>query len=405
MSLKTLNKQTLMIQLSSAQLEEAIYSLLQKETGLNEVMTFTLNALMKLERDFSEERKKEGNKSNGYRFASVLGCGKSLQLIIPRDRLGVFKPVILTLLRQEEERIKDLCWDLYTKGLTTRDIGDITEKLYGEHYSKSTISEISKEFYPIMEDWRKRPLDSHYPVIYIDAIHTKVCRDKVSSEAFYVLLAVNQDTTREVLGIYNAPTESAGMWDEIFTDLKQRGVKDVNLIVTDNLSGVDQSIHKAFPSAYVQKCVIHLMRNLSKKVRPSDRDVFCQDLKQIFNTTSSDDTKEKALLRIKAFIDKWTARYPHVKQLNDSMHVDYHLTYYNFDFRVRSMIYTTNWIERLNKDFRRTLKIRNALPNVESALALMSKVAMDKQTKHYKYGIHQLTHCSKLMDKVLVETP
>jgi putative transposase len=290
-----------------------------------------------------------------------------------------------------------LCFELYGKGLTTRDIGDVMDKFYGNHYSKSTISDINVGFYSLMESWRNRPLEGFYPVIYIDAIHVKVRRDIVSSEAFYVLLAVKEDSTREVIGIYNSPTESASMWDDIFKELKSRGLSNTNLVVTDNLTGIDGSIHKAFPGTLVQKCVIHLMRNLSKKVRPSDRISFCEGLKEIFGTTASDDTKSKALIRINSFIQKWIKLYPHVKQLQESTHIDYHLTYYEFDYRVRPMIYTTNWIERLNKDFRRTLKIRNALPSIESALTLMSKVAMDKEEKHYSYGIYQLKQCPNLM--------
>lgn len=386
-----------MLQLNEVQLECAIYEVLQKESGLNSVMTLILNGLMKLEREVLLSNSEAANKGNGYRYAKVLGHGKSLQLSIPRDRLGLFKPVLLTLLRQEEDRVKELCFELYGKGLTTRDIGDVMDKFYGNHYSKSTISDINVGFYSLMESWRSRPLEAFYPVIYIDAIHVKVRRDIVSSEVFYVLLGVKEDTTREILGIYNSPTESASMWDDIFKDVKNRGLTVANLIVTDNLTGVDQSIHKAFPNALLQKCVIHLMRNLSKKVRPNHKESFCADLKEIFDTTASDDTKSKALIRIAAFVEKWAKLYPHVRQLEQEQHIDYHLTYYEFDYKVRSMIYTTNWIERLNKDFRRTLKIRNALPSIDSALTLMSKVAMDKEEKHYSYGIYQLKQCPKLM--------
>ena len=193
----------------------------------------TLNSLMYCEREHYLNES-NSNKGNGYRKAFAVGMGKQIALQIPRDRLGMFQPMVLALIRDQRQQLEDLSFELYGNGLTTRQIGSLMKKIYGKYYSKSAISNITSTFYNQMQQWRERPLDTHYLAVYIDAIHLKIRRGTVSSEAFYVLLGVKSDYTREVIGIVNIPSESASGWKEVLQTIKQRGVKKIGLIISDN---------------------------------------------------------------------------------------------------------------------------------------------------------------------------
>jgi transposase-like protein len=387
-----------MIKLSKKQLSEAIQSQLLEKNGLNEIFKMTLEGLMLLER---KEKICENplNKGNGYRKVNSMGFGKGFRLSVPRDRLGVFRPYVLDLIKEDEERVREACFELYSKGLTTKDVGIIIERLYGKSYTESSISNITKGFYKQMEAWRKRPLEENWGVIYIDCIFSKVRRDTVESEAFYVLLGLKEDYTREVIGIYNFPTESASNWTEVIKDIQDRGVKKVNLFVSDGLTGIEDALKKAFPRTPLQTCTFHYMKNLSKHIRPKDKEAFCEDLKKVFNPNRSDDTREKARERLIEVAEKWQQHYPKpAEKMKEDAQNKQHILfeYMNYDYRIRSMIYTTNWIERLNRAFRKTLRVRGSLPSVESALVLISKTAMDMNEEVYRYKIANFKYEEKL---------
>lgn len=386
------------VKLNKKQLESAIRDLLIEKNGLNEVFKMMLEGLMYLERkEFVS--KDAGNKGNGYRPINSLGFGSGFRLSVPRDRLGFFKPYVLDLLKEDETRIKDACFELYSKGLTNKDVGDVINTLYGKSYSESSITNITKGFYSQMEEWRKRTLEQNWVAIYIDAIFVKVRRDTVQSEAFYVLLGLKEDLTREVLGIYNYPTESSTNWIEIGKDIEKRGVKNVNLFISDGLTGIEEALKQVFPKTPLQTCIVHYQRNLMNKIRPKDKTEFGQDLKEVFNPNLSDDTVEKAKSRLKEKGLKWKEIYPKVaeKMINDAEYKYVLFEYMKYDYRVRSMIYTTNWIERLNKSFRKTLKVRGSLPSIESALVLMTKVAINMGNGTYSYKIHNFKFEPKLL--------
>ena len=387
-----------MLKLNKKQLQEVIKNELREENGLNEIFKMTLEGLMYLEREdlIAQDPK---NKSNGYRPKKSIGFGTGFKLSVPRDRLGVFQPYMLELLKEDESRIKEACFELYSKGLTTKDVGSIIEKLYGKSYSESSISNITKGFYKQMQQWRERPLENNWIAIYIDAIFVKVRRDTVQSEAFYVLLGLKDDLTRDVLGVYNYPTESSTNWIEIAKNIEERGVKEVNLFVSDGLPGIEDALKQVFPKTPLQTCIVHYQRNLMKNIRPSNKQEFGKDLKEIFNPNLNDGTVEQAKNRLKEAAIKWQKIYPKVsaKMSFDAQNKDILFEYMKYDYRVRPMIYTTNWIERLNKSFRKTLKVRGALPSVESALVLISKTAIDMSNNTYSYKISNFNFDQKLV--------
>jgi len=378
-----------MIELKSTQLELAIGHFLDKENGLNDLLRMILNNLMKQERSlFLEQENKKKNKGNGYRTGLVYGYGKQLELSIPRDRLGAFKPVVYMLMKDQQARVKELCFELYSKGLTTRDIGPVLKTIYGRAYKHSAISKINKGFYKQMTLWRNRPLEEEFLVLYIDAIHIKVCRTRVSSEAFYVVMGLKPDYTREVIGIYSLPSESAAGWQFVLQNLKTRGLKKVDLIVSDGLKGLDDAILQEFKGVNHQKCTVHLIRNILKEIKPAHKKEVAQDFREVLNPDEKDYNLAKAKQKLSEFCSKWGKHYNYCKKLKDKADIDFYFTYLKYDYRIRRMIYTTNWIERLNKDFRKTIKIRNSMPNYEAVLTLLSSVAIDKNINRYNYKIH-----------------
>lgn len=381
-------KQETQLKLSKNQIQNIINTHIQEEHGLNDLFAMMVNGLMLSERNaFLDEDVTEGNKGNGYRKATKSGIGSKLELSIPRDRMGVFQPVILGLLNDQEERIKDLCFELYGKGLTTRQIEEVVENIYGTKYSKSEISRITTDFSILVDSWLERELDAYYPIIYIDAIHIKVRRETVATEAFYVLLGLKEDYTREVLGIINIPQESASGWQEVLENIQKRGVQKVGLFVFDGLTGLDDVVGKVFAESMKQNCILHFQRNLNKHIRKSHREAFCSELKAVFDPDNRSYTQEKAVKNLKNVLSKWSESYPKLKSTLIRDDLDTVFTYLNFNYSIRRMIYTTNWIERLNKSFRRTLKMRNALPNPQAAITLMGYVAMEMTENTYSYPI------------------
>lgn len=376
------------LKFTKKQLQSIINFEIEKENGLNDLFSMMINGLMLSERKlFLSENENPKNKGNGYRSARRSGIGSKLTLSIPRDRLGVFKPVLLGLLDQQEEQVKSLCFELYGKGLTTRQIEEVIEGIYGSSYSKSSISRITTDFGALVESWLSRSLDSYYPIIYIDAIHVKVRRDRVATEAFYVLLGLKEDLTREVLSIVNIPQESASGWEEVLGQIRERGVDQVGLFVFDDLTGLDTVISKVFASSMQQKCVLHFQRNLNKHIRVTDRKAFAKELSAVFDPDNINHTANQAVAELKEVLSKWSKTYPKLKSTMGRTDLDLIFTYLQFDYRIRRMIYTTNWIERLNKSFRRTLNMRNALPTPQVAITLIGFVAMEMSEKTYSYPI------------------
>ena len=214
------------MQLTIAQSSEVISEVLQ-EHGLNKILEMVLNSLLKSERKgFLEEENNNQNKANGYRIRRAVGINKSISLSIPRDRLGHLCPILLTIIKDQEEELTKLAFSLYSKGLSTRDVSDVFEKLYDGKYSKSTISRFNQSFIEELESWRNRPLERYYPLIMVDALYSKVRRDfSIENEATYIVIALREDLTRDIIALEHIPTESASGWEDLLRSLKSRGIE------------------------------------------------------------------------------------------------------------------------------------------------------------------------------------
>jgi transposase-like protein len=250
-----------------------------------------------------------------------------------------------------------------------------------------------------MEAWRNRKLEEEYLVVYIDALWEKVRRDRIASEAFYVIMGLKKDFTREIIGVVNLPVESAVGWQEVLNGLKERGLKKVHLFVSDGLKSLETAIARVFNQSTHQKCIVHLQRNILAYVRSSHKEEIAQDFKQVLNPDDKNYKRENAMERLRVFSKKWGKYYKHIGQLPEKEDIEYYFTYLDYDHRVRRMIYTTNWIERFNKSCRRTLKIRNSFPTPEAALALITSVAIEKSEKKYAHPVHNFKFEEKFNER------
>ena len=349
-----------------------------KEDGLNTLLKMALDALMKSER--SEHNQQYRDLSNGFRTRKAFGDKQMIELQVPRTRSGAYYPVVLALLKNQEQEARNTAFLLYRSGLTTAQVGEVFEEIYGRHYSTTQVSRMFDGAREEVERWLDRPLNDYYPIVYIDATFIPTRRvDSVSKEAYYTLLGVRPDRTREVLGVFNFPTEGSQQWVAIFEQLKRQGVQRVDLFVSDGLTGIEDAIWKCFNQAQVQLCTVHLQRVFMKEVKPKHKAELSQDFKEVFRNDDRHDSIEKAKERFKLFSEKWGRYYPYFKRRANNPRNPLYFTYLGYDYRIRSMIYSTNPVERLNRDFKRTTRMRGALPNPEATILLLAGVAMSRK--------------------------
>ena len=370
-----------MIAFTKEQLSEVMCKHAEKENGLHDLLEIMLESLMVAERGEFLREQEDRNKGNGYRLGHTYGHGRRLEFRIPRDRFGNFHPKILAILRDQEEECEKLAGSLYTKGLTQAQVGQVFDEIYGEHYSKSSISRMIDYVRKEVDVWLTRGLDAYYPIVFVDCVHIKVFRKKkAATEAFYVILGVTEEGTREVLGIYNSPVESATGWGCMFDDLHERGVESIGLMVADGLSGLDKVIGEKFPDTALQRCTTHLKRGMLARVRHGDKKQLADDMREVFRTGDKDYTVEQGVQAWKALCIKWGKDYRSIRNLAENEEIGFYFTYLNYVPQIQAMIYTTNWIERLQKDFRRVTRMRGAMPDEDSVIVLMGKTAMDKES-------------------------
>jgi len=308
------------------------------------------------------------NSRNGYYQRDLLmGLGNLEKLNIPRDRMGDFSSELLDKWESSTKPMDNLILSLYAKGMTTRDINDVVEKIYGKSYSPASVSLITKEIEEERLAWEKRPLEKRYIAIFIDALFVKTRRgETVSSDAVYTACGINEQGHRDILGIYAGAEESATFWKEALSDLKERGVQQILLFVFDGLTGLEEVVHQVFPKSLTQLCLVHQIRNTLSWVRPNDKQPVAQDLKTVYKSKSLSEAKEKILL----LKTKWQLKYP--KLFNRWIDkIDSLMRFLEFPEYLRSHLYSTNWIERLNKEFRKVLKNKNSLPTEDAVKNLI----------------------------------
>lgn len=390
-------------------LKKAIRDCLEydKNTTTEELFKEMFEYLLELERDSfmgypqGERKRLTSNKRNGYYERLIKNLRGTFSVKVPRDRNGEFIPVTLEMLKKDEEELKMLGYKLYSKGMTTRDISDVFKTTFGASYSPQAVSNITKGFEGHRIRWQKRILDSDYYFIYIDALHTKIRRATVSSEAIYVVIGLKKNLERDVLGIYSIPQESAAGWKEVLKDLKKRGVQRFIMCIADGIANLEDALSEVYPKAKLQKCVVHKIRNILLKCRPKDKASMSADLRYIFDLDNPNHTYEEACNRINLFLQKWKKSYPKLcaKFREDTRH--YYFQYLEFPVAIRRMIYTTNWIERLNKHLRKVERNKNSFPNEDSAINLLYMSVIEFDEKVYKYKVSSFLSSQNFLNNML----
>ncbi len=336
---------------------------------LSELYKYGIEAMLKAELDEHLEHDKhaespDGNYRNGSSKKTVGSSIGDIALNIPRDRNSSFSPIAVPKHERMIDKIEDVVIGLYARGMNTRDIEDQIMDIYGLTISETTVSNITSRVIEYMKQWQQRPLESIYYALWMDAIVIKVRENgKVINKAISLVIGLNQEGKKEVLGMWINQNESASFWMSVLTDLKARGVEDILVASTDNLKGFTSAIKAVFPNTDTQLCIVHQIRNSSKYVVWSDRKEFAADLKEVYNAINID----AALAAFEKFKSKWIKKYPHAI-LSWERNWTELTTFFKYPIEIRNMIYTTNTIESLNSTIRKYTKTRTIYPDDNSAL-------------------------------------
>lgn len=353
-----------------------------------------LETLFGLEREEYLEKATE-DKGNGYYSRSFQSLMKNgIQINIPRTRESGFAPIAIQLFKMNQDQVNELVLTLYKKGMTTRDISDVMTDFFGDSVSHTTVANLAEQFHGIRTAWEKSRLDTAYSAIFCDCIFITVRRgDAYEKEAVYVAYGVTKRNTRELLALEISPTESTATWKKIFSSLGQRGVHDVELVIADGITGMEDVVMESWRGAKLQKCVVHKMRNVLKDIRPKDRASAADDLRVVFDHFDVSATKTEANKKVDAFISKWEVKYPTIKRHFNKNTLAYYFTYIDFPPEVRRMIYTTNSIENLNKHIRKGTKNKLSFESPDRLLDYVFIIIKEFEHKNWsRFPVHQFSH-------------
>ena len=318
------------------------------------------------------------NYRNGYSQKTVKTQLGEIDIKVPRDRKGNYEPKIISKYDRNAEGMEDKILSLYACGMSQRDIAEQIKGLYDVEISPELVSKISEKIMPEVNAWQNRPLESIYPFIFMDAIHYKVKEDhRYVTKAAYVVLGITMDGRKDILGVWIGEHESSKFWLNVLNDLKSRGVLEVYLFCTDGLCGMMEAIQAVYPKSRLQRCIVHQIRSSTKYVSYKDIKKVVADLKKIYTAVTLDEAEEN--LRI--FGNTWRKQYPScVKSWEDNWEVLN--TFFEYPPEIRKIIYTTNIIEGLNRQFRQITKNKPSFTNDDS-LRRMLYLASQRIVKHW----------------------
>jgi transposase-like protein len=316
-----------------------------------------------------------GNSRNGHRAKTVLTEAGPVEISVPRDRDSSFEPRIVAKRQRRLTGVEDMVISLSAKGLTHGEIAAHLAEVYGAEVSKQTISTITDRVMDGMAEWQSRPLDSVYAVVFIDAIHVKIREGQVANRPVYVALGVTADGTRDILGLWageHGDGEGAKYWLRVLSEIKNRGTRDVLMVVCDGLKGLPDAVNSVWEKAVVQTCIVHLLRNSFKYASKKDWAQVAKDIKPVYTAVS----EAAALDAFAEFSGKWEKRYPAIIRLWENAWAEF-VPFLRFDNEIRTVICTTNAIESINARLRRAVNARGHFPTEQAALkclylALMS---------------------------------
>lgn len=325
------------------------------------------------------------NSRNGYSSKTIITDRGPLEIETPRDRDASFKP---ELVKKRQTRLPDMdekILSLYSRGMSVRDIQSHISEIYGgADIGLGTISRVTNEIKKDIEDWRKRPLNAIYPIVYLDATFVKIREDgKVISKALYLAIGVNLIGEREVLGMWLSQTEGASFWLSVMTDLQHRGVEDIFIACVDGLKGFPQAIESVFPKTVVQSCIVHMIRNSLKLVSWKMRKELAKGLKPIYQAIN----EEAGLEALDLFDKKWGKEYPMIVK-SWERNWDRICPFFAFTKEIRKVVYTTNTIESLNSQIKKAMKPKGGFPNDDAALKV-AFLAIERASKNWSRSIQR----------------
>lgn len=340
------------------------------------------------------------NRRNGKGNKKIKTSHGEVEIRPPRDRDGSYSPTLIPKrIRSLGPSLEKKILSLYGTGMSYSDISDHIEEMYGMELSKGQLTAITDRVWPEIEEWRSRPLDDVYAFVWMDALFYKVRQDgQVKSMAAYLVLGMNTEGEKDLLGIYLAETESASFWLQVLTDLETRGVKDILIACIDNLKGFREAISTIFPKTDVQLCIVHQIRNSMKYVPWNDRKDVIKDMKLIYKASNLGQAEEQLVY----FEEKWIKKYPAMVK-SWKRNWDGLATFYNYDQHVRNIMYTTNSIEGFNRQIRKATKTKGALPSERALYKMLYLVSQNVQKRWSKprswsrvIGVLAITHAERL---------
>ncbi|BCJ92577.1 IS256 family transposase [Anaerocolumna cellulosilytica] len=339
------------------------------QDALKDLLGGTIKEMLEVEMDdhlgyVPYERSENQNSRNGYKQKQIRSKYGEATINVPQDRESSFEPKVVKKRQKDISAIDDKIISMYAKGMTTRQISETIEDIYGFEVSEGMVSDITDKLLPEIEQWQNRPLSSIYPIVFIDAVHFSVRDNSIIKKlAAYIILGINEEGRKEVLSIQVGANESSKYWLSILNELKNRGVQDILILCADGLTGIKESIAVAFPNTEYQRCIVHQVRNTLKYVADKDKKEFATDLKKIYHAAS----EEAGLTRLDEVCTKWDDRYPNAMK---SWHKNWDVIspIFKFSAEVRKVIYTTNAIESLNSTYRKLNRQRSVFPSDTSLL-------------------------------------
>ena len=308
------------------------------------------------------------NRKNGKSSKTMKSSVGTFDLDVPRDRNSSFEPEIVKKHQTHiSEQLEQKILSLYALGNSYSQISEHIDEMYGVEFSKATISSITDKVIPLLKEWQQRPLENIYPFVWLDAIHYKIKENgKYISKAVYTILGVGLSGKKEILGLYLSENEGANFWLQVLTDLNNRGIQDILIASVDGLKGFPEAIKAIFPKTEVQLCIVHQIRNSIRYVASKNQKEFMKDLKLVYRAIS----KEAAEVELDRLEEKWGSKYPIVikswRNKWENLSV-----YFKYPEDIRRVIYTTNIIESVHRQFRKLTKTKGAFPNENSLLKLL----------------------------------
>ena len=336
-----------------------------------------------------------GNSRNGHYSKKIKTSAGETELQVPRDRNGEFEPEILEKYASNTNELEEKIIGMYARGMSYRDIENLLKETYGVGVSSSQITTITDKIWPLVEQWQARPLESIYPIVYLDALHIKLRQNnKITNTAIYIVLGVNLEGHRDVLGHWiGTGGEGANFWLSVVTDLQTRGVEDILIASVDGLKGFSEAIHSVFPETAIQKCIIHQIRSSLKYVSWNDRKEFTADLKKVYQAS----TRELAESELLQLGEKWSDQYA-IAVRSWENNWDELSTFFDFSPQIRRLIYTTNTVEGYNRQLRKVIKTKGSF-STEKGVRKLLYLATQNIVKKWSMPI---SHWPNILNQLVI---